>query len=105
MLDEKARAAAIKAVGAIRCKMTGATLAFVPSDALYAASVKSDLPPAIADELRKSIRDCWSEDRAPSFHQIEMWLDHLVRLAKTELGSGQNLADANSKSPIQAREE
>lgn len=36
MLDEKARAAAIKAVGAIRCKMTGATLAFVPSDALYA---------------------------------------------------------------------
>lgn len=26
-------------------------------------------------------------------------------LAKPEIGSGQNLADANSKSPIQAREE
>ena len=36
---------------------------------------------------------------APSFHQIEMWLDHLVRLAKPELGSGRTLADAHTNPP------
>lgn len=36
MLNEKARAKAIKAVGEARCKMTGGTLKFIPSDAFYA---------------------------------------------------------------------
>lgn len=47
-------------------------------------SDKADRQRIVAD-LQARIRDCWTEDRAPIFTQVEKLIEHLARLAREPL--------------------